>query len=131
MPTLSVELPHFSAAVVVVTLDTVTTPGWVGAETSAPNTADGATTHSPPATIEMTRQRLLQGRLGCPPRRTLRTRDVRSAPIIPTLPSRSRVVIGPSTSARREPPVARTVAANYATRHPFATTRVTDRHGIV
>src|SRR6478672_2170248 len=94
MPTLSVEPPHFSAAVVAVTLDTVITPGWVGADTSAPNTADGATTHSPPATIEMTRQRLPQGRPECPPRRTLRTRDVRSAPIIPTLPSPSRVVIG-------------------------------------
>ena len=79
-----------------------------------------------PTEPEMTKQRLLQGRPECPPRRTLRTRDVRSAPIIPTLPSRSRVVIGPSTSARREPPVAPTVAANYAraTRSPQSGSRI-------
>src|SRR6476469_11183527 len=94
MPTLSVEPPHFSTALLAGTLDTVTTPGWVGADTSAPNTDDGATTHSPPATIEMTRQRLAQWRLDCPPRRSLRTRDVRSAPIIGPVPSRSRLSLG-------------------------------------
>src|SRR6478735_2240224 len=99
MPTLSVEPPHFSTAVLAVTLDTVITPGWVGADTSAPNTAEGATMRSPPATTEMTRQRLLRTRL---PHTTRGTRDERSAPIIRSS-TFQEAVIAPSTSARSIP----------------------------
>src|SRR4029077_19812220 len=116
MPTLSVEPPHFSAAVVAVTLDTVITPGWVGDDTSAPNTAGGATTSSPPAIIEMARQCLPRGRHDCLPRPTLRTRDERSAPIIRGNAFQEpdcdcAVDLGEACS--RGPSTAPTVPANY------------------